>query len=186
MSTYFEFYLGKKTSDGKIAMVAPFVFNPENDTFVRSSLMSRSKSFIDWEDFSEFMYPFSIEKMTDYDINFFTYKDLFNEENVKSNAYICTFAAMAQAGAKAGFRQGYIPLDNFSYVIRNGYCVDNEYDIEMISAEEYAETEDKFKYGKMAYIVRNATDRIARTLVDATHEIVGWDDDDYYFICRVC
>ena len=190
MSTYYEFYLGKKTSDGKIAMVAPFEYNLKSGEFERRPILCRSRSFIDWEDFSEFMEKFEIHEMTDYDLDFFAFDNVWGTSpNEKySVSYYCSYAAMANAGAKAGFRQGYVELSDFNSIIKDGYEVADEYDHYMISAEQYAEmpAAEQAKWGKMAYLVRNSTDRIARILVDATIEMVGWDDNDYVFICRVC
>ena len=189
MSTYYEFYLGKKTSDGKVAMVAPFEYNLKSGEFERKPILCRSRGFIDWEDFN-FMEKFEIHEMTDYDVNFFAFDNLWGTDpNEKySVSYYCSYAAMAHAGAKAGFRQGYVELSDFNSIIKNGYEIDYEYDHYMISAEQYAEmpAAEQTKYGKMAYLVRNSVDRVARILVDATIEMVGWDDSDYVFICRVC
>ena len=190
MSTYYEFYLGKKTSDGKIAMVAPFEYNLKSGEFERKPILCRSRSFIDWEDFSEFMDKFEIHEMTDYDLDFFAFdNDWGTDSNEKhSVSYYCSYAEMARRGAKAGFRQGYIEVADFRMVISQDYSVESDYDVNMITAEEYVAmpVDEQAKYGKMAYLVRNSTDRIARILVDATIEMVGWDDNDYVFICRVC
>lgn len=188
MSTYYDFYLGKKTKGGKIAMVAPFVYDAENGNYIRKSLLSRSRSFIDWDDFRDFMMPLAIKDMADADKEFFTSDHAWSgTPNICSDAYVCSYAEMANAGAKAGFRQGYVPLSDFSYIIKEGYELSDEYEVEMKSADEIAEMDkvNRAEWGKMAFIVRNSTDYIANLLVRSVAQMVPWDSKDYYFICRI-
>lgn len=189
MSTYYEFYLGKKTSDGKIAMVAPFEYNLQSSEFERKPIICRSNSFIDWDVFSDFMAKLEINKMVDSDVNFFTHEDVWNSKpNTRySISYYCPYAAMVNVSAKAGFRQGYVELSYFNSIIKNGYEAADEYDYDMISAEQYVEmpADEQAKFGKIAFLVRDSADRIAKTLVDSTAENVGYDYSDYVFICRV-
>ena len=189
MSTYYEFYLGKKTPEGKIAMVAPFKYNLQSGEFERKPIICRSNSFIDWDVFSEFMQKLEIDKMVDSDVNFFAFEDVWNAEpNIKhSVSYYCPYVVMVNASAKAGLRQGYVELPYFNSIIKNGYEAVDEYDYDMISAEQYVEmpADEQARFGKIAFLVRDSADRIAKTLVDSTAEIVGYDCGDYVFICRV-
>lgn len=178
MSTYYEFYLGKKTDNGKIKMVAPFKYSVEENKFKRVPLLSRSSSFIDFDEFD--MCRLEVDKMADEDVDYFSWDG-------QSITYYMPYSNMVKLSKSCGLRQGYAPLEDFKAIALNNYIVNYEWEYNLIGADQYAESpvEVQKTYGKIAFTVVCSTDYLADRILSAASEVVLWDEEDYCFMCRV-
>ena len=156
MSTYYDFYLGKK-ENGIVSLV------------YSKPLYWRSGGFIEGDDFVEAAEPLPLNEVSEKDKNLM--RNLFEDY---SNGYYLSLSTLHNLAKRKGLRQGYVPLYLFDNIIKNGYIVDNEWDIEMICAEQYAEMDriSKVEYGKMAFLAVNSTDYIANLLCEMTRNYI--------------
>ena len=187
MSSYYMFYLAKKTDEGKIKIVGPAVL-AENGEFRIKPGVIRSRSYIEWEDWG-FMNCLPVEKMANDDFT----KVLCtsdhswgSEPNIQSDAYYCSFAEIARQAERHswGLKVGYTSLNEVDYVAENNYCLEDKYEIEFRSADMIAELqpEQRKDYGKVAFLATNSVGYIASQIVDAFHELVSWSNG-YYVVC---
>ena len=188
MSTYYMFYLAKKTSQG-MTLVAPAKRTDEG-TFKFEPAVVRSRSFIDWEDWEEFMdfLPYQeISKDKDSQEHFTADISWTSTPKISSISRYCPFETIVQKSLDKGLHIGYTPLQQLPYVVKQNYLLDSEYDIELLPAEAVAEmdSETRKEYGKVAFLAYNSIGYIAHQIVSAFQEFVNFDEKDYYVICAI-
>lgn len=188
MSVYYMFYLAKKFEAG-MTVVAPAIMT-ENGKFKIVPAISRSKSFIDADEWCRLMSPLSLEDINQEPSNLrllASDRSWGPTPNIQSDSYYIPFSEVINIAAKdrAGLRIGYASLEEVNYVAKHDYYLEDKYEIDFLSADVVAEMqlEDRKKYGKVAFLETNSMGYIANQIVDAFHEFVY--DDDYYVVCVI-
>ena len=182
MSTYYEFYVGKKIND-KYEAVGPYVRRGEEYRLI--PVLDRSRSFISWNDFGA--WPLPVEKIADDQMEFFTTEGWQGEERY-SLAYYLSYEEIL-ALADDGITQGYVTLEELDEVARSNYHPDALWDIWVKTPEMIAEmdTEERKQYGHIAFVDYNSTGYICRQLINAVDPYeYGIDGKDLIFIVRIC
>ena len=122
MSTYYEFYAAIE-KDGKIEAIGSYIRKGGGYRLI--PILSRSRSFIQWDDFGCWNLP--IEKMTEDQIEFFTDTGWISDER-QSISYYIPYKDIA-ALADDGLIQGYVTLDELNMVSAAHYSQDALWDI---------------------------------------------------------
>lgn len=182
MSTYYEFYVGKKTND-KIEAIGPYARNGEVYSLI--PVLSRSRSFIDWEEFDAWTIP--IEMMTDDQLDFFSSEGWTGDERY-SLSYSIPYEDIC-AMASNGIRQGYVTLEELDEAASSDYDPDVLYGLWVRTPEMIAEMdpEERKKYGHIAFVDHLSTGYICGQLINA---VDSYDYEtnvkDLVFIVRIC
>ena len=182
MSTYYEFYAAVE-KDGKIEAIGPYVHR--DGEYRLMSILSRSRSFIQWDEFGCWNLP--IEKMAEDQVEFFISTGWVSEER-HSISYYIPYKDIA-ALADNGLVQGYVTLEELDMVAASKYSQDALWDIWVKTPEVAAEMdpETRKEYGHIAYIDHCSTGYICSQLVNAVDSFgYGYESDELYFIVRIC
>ena len=182
MSTYYEFYAAVE-KDGKIEAIGPYT--RKDGEYRLIPLLSRSRSFIQWDEFGYWNLP--IEKMAEDQIEFFTDTGWLSDDR-QSIAYYIPFKDIA-ALADDGLVQGYVTLDELNIVSASHYSQDALWDIWVKTPEVAAEMdpETRKQYGHISYIDHCSTGYICSQIVNMVDPIeYGYEREELCFIVRVC
>ena len=182
MSTYYEFYIGRDMGD-KIEAIGPYI--RKDGEYKLTPLLSRSRSFICWDEFDAWQLDPS--KLPEDQIDFFTEESWSGEER-RSLSYIMSYYDVADL-AEEGPTQGYVTLDELDYVASQYYAQEALYDIMVRTTAMIAEMdpETRKNYGHIAFTDRNSTGYICMQLINSVDPVeYDVEDDELCFIIRVC
>lgn len=183
MSQYFSFYLAKKNEDGKFSYVAPFKVN--NGEFRPYSLLTRSRSFIDYEEFEELATEkIAVEDMDEYLIKFGTHTGFGDKDTKLSHLYAIPVDNMIGAVGNAGVYQGYVNKSEFKYIKERHYFIESRWEVDLVDAEIQAESPNP-DLVKVSFTAYNDTGYYANILHNAVDEVLPWDEEEkskYYFV----
>ncbi len=149
MSTYYSFYIGYKTKDGKFHAYGPF----DKEQQLRPCL-EKSRSFISnlYEDFIKL----SINEMDDFLKEHFTYKGGFSssDETLHSDLYYLPVSELPETNF---IKRGYYTTEDIVDYLANGepyfgeYYSENEYAIRISAAFKNGDTEELDRLKKFSY-----------------------------------
>lgn len=182
MSTYYNFYAGKKNKDGIFEFVGPYLKNKNGELEI-STLFWRSRSFIRWDGFDAIQIP--VEKMSEEVAELCASESFaaFNNGEVEkySIGYWIPLSTLKSLGSDEPIR-GFLPVEEAIQLIASNY--DSEF-IEWnmegnpIPAEVIAgmSNEERSKYSFVSYIDKFSVAYQANFIYCALVEY-----DDYYLI----
>lgn len=180
MSQYFSFYFARKNEDGTFGAVAPFI--KEGDRFELSALITRSRSFINSEDFIELSDGRVDLSLMDEHLQNVCYAINFNNKEY-SMGYAISLATMYKAAANSGLYQGYVSPADYEYLKEHDFVITEKWELdEFVSPEVVAEL-GKRDLIKTAFLAWGDTSYIARELVETIQDFLTFNDtSEYYFI----
>lgn len=191
MSTYYDFYVARKNKQGQFRIVGPAKYSKDGQ-FRFYPAASRSRSFIDWDEWCDIMRKVDISEIDPEETNFsimaldYTWTDKAND--FRSISYVCKYSDIVNLSEKgnAGLYIGYATLEDVYAVSRLNYYVEDYYDIHFFPADVVAEMqpEERAKYGKVAYRVTNSAAYIADKIISAVSNMF-FDEENYYIICTI-
>jgi hypothetical protein len=186
MSTYYSFYLARKLKSG-MKIVGPAVYNVENEAFKIKPAVCRSRSFINWDEFFDIMDQLSVYEMDQKEDNLGYMAYEYEPGRYHSNTLCCPYQKIVSLAASRGLKVGYAPLKDINYVARKNYKLEDQYEIDFVTADMVAEmpAELRKEYGKVAFYEEDSVAYISAQIVDACGELVDWDKNDYYVVCVV-
>ncbi len=182
MSTYYNFYAGKKNKDGIFEFVGPYLKNNNGELKI-SPLFWRSRSFIKWDKFDAIQ--ISVEKMSEEVAELCADESLvmFDNGGVKkySIGYWISLATLKSLGSDEPIR-GFLPVEEATQLIASQYdpeFIEWEMESNPIPAEAIAgmSNEERSKYSFVSYIDRSSVAYQANFIYRALGEY-----DDYYLI----
>ena len=169
MSVYYDFYIGKRNKKtNKIDVVGPYYKISTGEIKIKP-VLSRSRSFIEWDDF--------VERIEDFDIRDAS-KELqdivgYNKSNKDARpgwdyCHAYWISNDWSIGINNIVTRGYLSHEERSELIKSNYDSDViEFNVSQpIDAEVYAEMseDDRAKYGYIAYINPYSADFICQIL----------------------
>lgn len=182
MSQYFSFYLARRDNEGKYHFVAPFSRN-DNGEFEPKSLLTRSRSFIDKNEFEAMAFEkVALDKMDEYLYKLCKNVGFHDEEY--STGWAIPYKSIVSAGSRAGIYRGYVSPEELKYLVENKYWTESKWDIDLTPAEVVAE-QGKGDKVSVAFTAYTDTSYYAHILTQSIEEIVPWDEKEqknYYFI----
>ena len=183
MSTTYEFYVGRKTKEGKIEAIGPYA--RREDGYHLIPIFERSRSIINWDEFAGC--KISPEEFTDEQKEYFT-TDVWCGDERYSLATFLLYSDVCSL-ADDGIEQGYVTLDELDSAAKSGYDPDVLWDIWVRSPEMIAEmdAEERKGYGHIAFIDHCSTGYICRQLINTVDPYdYGARSEDFGFIVRIC
>ena len=183
MSTYYDFFAARITDEDMIEAIGPYIRSGEEYRLV--PIVSRSRSFIHWDEFGAWALP--VSRIPEHQQEIFT-DEGWNDDERHSIAYFITYDEVASM-AGDGLIRGYVTLDELDAVTRSNYDPDTFWDLWVRSPETIAEMDAEMRkqYGHIAFIDRFSTEYICRQLIDAVDPIeYSIERSKLCFIVRVC
>jgi len=166
MSTYYNFFAGKITTDGIFKVLGPYMINKDGEKKLHSFFW-RSRSFICWDDFNAHLIP--IEKMDEEVKNF-----CIDGIDIDYSIGYWISADELRRMANGEPIRGYLPIEEAIALVRSNYDPEViEWEISKpISPEITAGmTEvERDKYAFVSYIDRGSAEYQAAKIIDTLNE----------------
>ena len=194
MSTYYNFYAGKKNKDGIFEFVGPYLKNKNGELKI-SSLFWRSRSFIKWDEFDAIKIP--VEKMSEEVAELCADEGFaaFDNDEVKkySIGYWIPLTTLKILENDEPIR-GFLPVEEAAQLIASKYdpeFIEWEMESRPIPAEAVAgmSNEERSKYSFVSYIDRSSVayqaNFIYRALIEYDHCYLVDENEELGVIVQV-
>lgn len=194
MSTYYNFYAGKKNKDGIFEFVGPYLKNKNGELKI-SPLFWRSRSFIKWDEFDAIQIP--VEKMSEEVVELCADESFAAFDNGETKKYsigywipLTTLKILENDEPIRGF----LPVEEATQLIASKYDPEFiEWDMESnpIPAEAVAgmSNEERSKYSFVSYIdgtsVAYQANFIYRALMEYDSYYLINEDEEFGVIVQV-
>ena len=161
MSTYYTFYAAKISQDNEIKILGPFAID-KDDKFQLFPILSRSRSFINIDEFDSFCYPVNESMLSKEELS-----KLHESAEFYNGMYYYLPYSDVKGHATNGLVRGYATLDQIKYAAECGYDLFCDWMYPIYPPEVAAEMppEEKKKYGQISYIDTMSTGYLCEQLI---------------------